>query len=176
MKTMQVLVALGQVDNTYPAPNAATERDSVIAVAPMLVAATIHDNYPSDNASEALSTGQTALNIRSRTGQPFRNAILRRGARSGDLSGDGDPQTAKHANTGRDAAGVVVRQMSPLWKPPSGSPSQPGYRDLFGAFAARAAFTIPVIAALRYKGQLPLDQQPTVRKPNPWDDPTRGSP
>jgi len=136
----------------------------------------IHDHYPTNNAAEADPMEGSGLRIRSPQGQAFRNAILR--ANCGrDLAGCGEPQTVHRGPaTGHDAAGNVVREMAPLWKPPSGSPSQPGYRDLFGAFAARAAFTIPIIAAMRYQGQLPLDQQPILKKPNPWDDPTRGRP
>lgn len=168
---MQVLLG----DSTYTAPQGATEIGSATAVAPWMAGAMFHDRYPTDNAAEANPAGG-GLQIRSPQGQAFRNAILRRN-RGTDLAGAGTPQTVHVGPAiGHDAAGDVVREMSPLWKPPSGSPSQPGYRDLFGTFASRAAFTIPIIAAMRYAGQLPLSQQPILKKANPWDDPTRGRP
>lgn len=171
MKIMQVLYG----DSTYDAVDFATERGSAQRVAPFLAMAMIHDRYPTNNASEADPVTGAPLAIRSPQGQAFRNAILRRNL-GPDLTGAGIPQDFGVPVIGIDSAGSVVREMSPLYKPPSGSKSKPGYRDLFGAFAARAAFTIPIVAALRYKGQLPLDQQPTIKKPNPWDDPTRGLP
>lgn len=171
MKLMQVL----QGDSSYGAPRGATEEPSAMAVAPWLAMAMLHDSYPTNNASEADPVEGAHLRIRSPQGQAFRNAILRRN-RGTDLAGAGVPQDVGQPVIGIDSAGSVVREMSPLYNPPSGSKSHPGYRDLFGAFAARAAFSIPIIAALRYKGQLPLDQQPIIKKPNPWDDPTRGNP
>jgi hypothetical protein len=171
VKLMQVL----RGDSSYDAPQGATETPSALAVAPWLAMAMVHDNYPTNNAAEADPVQGASLCIRSPQGQAFRNAILRRN-RGVDLAGAGIPQDVDHGMIGIDSAGSVVREMSPLYNPPSGTKSHPGYRDLFGAFAARAAFSIPIIAALRYKGQLPLDQQPIIKKPNPWDDPTRGSP
>lgn len=168
---MQVLAG----DSSFDATQGATEMGSMAAVAPWAAFAMIHDRYPTDNAAEA-DPNLGGLRIRSVQGQLFRNAILRRN-RGRDLAGAGFPQTVHRGpRVGVDSAGSVVREMAPLWKPPSGSPSQPGYRDLYGAFAARAAFTIPIIQAFRYSGQLPLDQQPIIKKPNPWDDPQRGRP
>lgn len=123
---------------------------------------------PSNPASNQSESG----GFHTAAGLMFRAAVNQ----GGSLEGHGLPKNSYRGKVGRDSVGVVVREQSPLWKPPSGSPSQPGYRDLFGAFVARAAFSIPVISAKRYQGQLPFDQQPVVDKPNPWDDPTRGQP
>ena len=171
MKIMQILAG----DSSYDATNPATEYGSARAVAPWLAMAMTHDAYPTNNAAEADPIQGASLRIRSPEGQAFRNAILRRN-RGTDLAGAGVPQDVGRPVVGIDSAGSVVREMSPLYNPPSGTKSHPGYRDLFGAFAARAAFSIPIIAALRYKGQLPLDQQPIIKKPTPWNDPTRGMP
>lgn len=130
---------------------------------------------PHKNQSEGSPTADGLL-IRSPWGQRFRNAILFSGSGK-DLAGTGFPQTAFHPKIGKDSAGKVVREMSPLYNPPSGGGgSAAGYRDLIGAFATRAAYAIIVVNAIRYKGQLPLDQQPEIKKPLPWSDPTRGSP
>src|SRR4029077_20720530 len=137
VKIMQILAG----DSSYDAPSSATERDSAQAVAPWLATAMLHDKYPTNNASEADPVQGAQLRIRSSEGQAFRNAILRRN-RGTDLAGAGVPQDVDHGMSGIDSAGSVVREMSPLYNPPSGTKSHPGYRDLFGAFAARAAFSI----------------------------------
>lgn len=80
------------------------------------------------------------------------------------------PQTAANPNAGRhDWRGGVVREQSPLYV-------APGYRDLIGAFVARSAKQVPVLAAIRYGGQLPMYEQPVLSKPDPWSDPERGRP
>lgn len=100
----------------------------------------------------------------SHTGTLFRLAILC-GCSARDV-----PQTAKHPEAGRhDWAGGVVRSQAPLFK-------ETGYRDLIGAFLAKPAKQVTVLSAIRYSGQLPMDEQPTLKKPNPWSDPTRGRP
>jgi hypothetical protein len=73
-----------------------------------------------------------------------------------------------------DSRGHVIREMNPLVRRPYGQHN--GYQNFIGAFAARQARTVPVISAFRYGGQLPLDQQPKLRKPAPWLDPTLGRP
>jgi hypothetical protein len=80
------------------------------------------------------------------------------------------PQTAIQPWRGHgDWNGSVVRQQAPLYKPY-------GFRDLIGVFRARPAKTIPVLSQYMYHGQIPMEQQPKLSKPNPWDDPTRGLP
>lgn len=81
------------------------------------------------------------------------------------------PQTATHPERGtRDWRGSVVRDQKPLFLQTG------GYRDFIGAFVAKAAKTKTVLEAIRYQGQLPLKQQPTLTRPDPWSDPTRGLP
>lgn len=80
------------------------------------------------------------------------------------------PQTAVHPEQGRhDWRGEVVRQQAPLFRPT-------GWRDLIGAFVARVAKQKTVLNAILYKGQLPMSEQPKLKKPDPWSDPTRGAP
>lgn len=80
------------------------------------------------------------------------------------------PQTAKHPEAGEhDWHGEVVRQQAPLFK-------RTGYQDLIGVFVAKPAKVIPVLSAIRYQGQLPMSEQPTLDKPYPWLDPRRGRP
>lgn len=80
------------------------------------------------------------------------------------------PQTAKHPERGQhDWAGGVVRSQTALYK-------EGPYMDFIGAFMAKPAKTVTVLSAIRYKGQLPMNEQPMLEKPNPWSDPTRGSP
>lgn len=50
------------------------------------------------------------------------------------------------------------------------------HKEIFGAFAVRPAFNRMVFAPSGYSGSFPLDQQPLIRRPNPWSDPTRGAP
>lgn len=130
---------------------------------------------PSANQAEADPSGN-GLNIRSDYGQRLRNAILFSGS-GADLAGLGLPQIATRPKVGYDAAGRVVREMAPLYNPPSGGGgSAAGFRDFLGAFASRMAFIIVTRNAIRYQGQLPTDVQPVLSKPLPWDDPTRGMP
>lgn len=69
----------------------------------------------------------------------------------------------------------LVREMEPLIAPNAGSTR---FLDFIGAFAARTALIRPVVPTQRYLGQLPTDQQPTIRKPYPWlqDLRTQGRP
>lgn len=51
------------------------------------------------------------------------------------------------------------------------------FLDLFGAFASRPARIDPVLGNFDYyDGILPLEQQPNLDKPWPWQDTTRGRP
>jgi len=106
--------------------------------------------------------------IYSSQGQALRRAILC------SCGGDAMPATALMPQRGIDSRGHVVREQNPLVRLPYGQHN--GYTNFIGALAVRAARTIPVINAYRYGGQLPLDQQPKLRKPAPWLDPTLGRP
>lgn len=51
------------------------------------------------------------------------------------------------------------------------------FLDLVGGFASRPAQVAPVLGNFDYyDGILPMDQQPNLGKPFPWQDPTRGQP
>ena len=50
------------------------------------------------------------------------------------------------------------------------------FRNFLGAFMARPAVNKMVWAPGGYGGILPMDQQPSLFKPKPWNDPTRGAP
>lgn len=89
-------------------------------------------------------------------------------------------------HTGRDDVrgfAPVGRRVS-LWSAPNGTANarqfatQPwGFRNFFGAFVARPAANRTVANLSRgYAGILPLDQQPSLFKPKPWNDPTLGAP
>lgn len=122
------------------------------------------------NQSEApyeASTNQ-GQRIYSDQGQKLRLAILC------GCGGSAAPATATVPQAGRDSRGRVIREQNPLVRRPYGQHN--GYQNFIGAFAARQARTVPVIQAYRYGGQLPLDQQPKLRKPAPWLDPTLGRP
>jgi hypothetical protein len=106
--------------------------------------------------------------IYSDQGQKLRLAILC------GCGGTAAPATATVPQAGRDSRGRVIREQNPLVRRPYGQHN--GYQNFIGAFAARQARTVPVIQAYRYGGQLPLDQQPKLRKPAPWLDPTLGRP
>jgi hypothetical protein len=106
--------------------------------------------------------------IYSDQGQKLRAAILC------SCGGTAAPATAVTPQAGVDSRGHVIREQNPLVRRPYGQHN--GYQNFIGAFAARQARTIPVIQAYRYGGQLPLDQQPKLRKPAPWLDPTLGRP
>jgi len=123
------------------------------------------------NQSEApYESAVDDLRIWTDYGQCLRAAILCSGG------GDAAPATAltKLSRAGADSRGHVIREMNPLVRRPYGQHN--GYTNLIGAFAGRMARTVPVIQAYRYAGQLPLDQQPKIRKPAPWLDPTLGRP
>jgi hypothetical protein len=107
-------------------------------------------------------------------GQRFRAAIIGSGMFPAFMGAHAAPQIATRGAIGHDAAGNVVREMLPLYRGPWGQKN--GYQDLIGAFGARAAYMKPVVAALRYKGQIPMDQQPRLKKAKPWMDPTLGQP
>lgn len=74
-------------------------------------------------------------------------------------------QPAKRDATGRT---VNARQFA----------KQPwGFRDFLGLFIARPASNRTVAPyGHRYSGILPLDQQPQLAKPLPWEDDTLGAP
>jgi hypothetical protein len=88
--------------------------------------------------------------------------------------GTAAPATALSPQRGIDSRGHVIREQNPLVRLPYGQHN--GYTNFIGALAVRAARTVPVIQAYRYAGQMPLDQQPKIRKPAPWLDPTLGRP
>lgn len=124
------------------------------------------------NQSEAPyeATQNLGTRIYSDQGQQLRAAILC------SCGGNAAPATATMPlRRGMvDSRGHVIREQNPLVRRPYGQHN--GYQNFIGAFAARQARTVPVIAAFRYGGQLPLDQQPKLRKPAPWLDPTLGRP
>lgn len=147
---------------------------------------------PTFNQSEADYVNRAGLNIYSREGQAFRAAVM-------DSPGPGTDQLPLpqrqllkgrelaamprsravvgfgfSVKRGRDSRGIVVREQTPLYRAPFGEKN--GYQDFFGAFVTRAATVIPVVAGIRYQGQLPIALQPKVVKPDPWNDPTRGRP
>lgn len=50
-------------------------------------------------------------------------------------------------------------------------------RGQVGVNVVRAARAVPVLRSNPgYAGQLPMSQQPLIKKPLPWSDPTRGQP
>jgi hypothetical protein len=120
------------------------------------------------NQSEAPADGRDGMLIYSSTGQKLRAAILC------GCGGTAAPATALMPQRGVDSRGHVIREQNPLVRLPYGQHN--GYTNFIGALAVRAARTVPVIQAYRYAGQLPLDQQPKIRKPAPWLDPTLGRP
>lgn len=72
----------------------------------------------------------------------------------------------------RDVGGrhAVVWSFAPLLVP------EP-VTNLVGGLATRAAQVRPVLGGFGYyDGILPLEQQPNLDKPWPWNDPTRGAP
>lgn len=50
------------------------------------------------------------------------------------------------------------------------------FAGLYGAFAARPAQARGVYARKGYVGIFPMDQQPLIKRPDPWNDRTRGEP
>lgn len=68
------------------------------------------------------------------------------------------------------AGGRVVQTRAPVAAPTY------KYRNLVGSVVARPASNRYVFAPTGYGGLLPLGEQPLLRKPNPWSDPTRGAP
>ena len=50
------------------------------------------------------------------------------------------------------------------------------HKEIFGAFGARPAVNHTVFSQGGYWGLFPLDQQPLIKRPDPWNDPTRGAP
>jgi hypothetical protein len=146
-------------------------------------AASIQSTYPGTNQSEGDYRSRSGLAIYSDYGQRFRNAIMHRSTPAAlrtkpqmqKVGAQNQPGSAGPQGTRfRDSTGVVIREMMPLLRAPYGQHN--GYQDFIGAFAARAAYIIPVVAGIRYQGQLPTSQQPIIPKANPWDDPTRGRP
>jgi hypothetical protein len=50
------------------------------------------------------------------------------------------------------------------------------YKNIFGAFATRPAHNRMVFSQRGYWGSYPLDEQPIISRPNPWEDETLGAP
>lgn len=49
-------------------------------------------------------------------------------------------------------------------------PSSPFYAGVFGHFPRGGKAPVPVVPySMRYTGELPIAQQPTLRKPYPWE-------
>lgn len=186
-----------------PTVFAAFARPDIHITEPPEAAWVISGSYPTSltrptfNQSEADFQSRQGLAIYSREGQAFRNAIVHRarplatlavpqkqilyrhGADGGPGPGGrtaerGGPLGMQRSVGTRDGRGVVIREMAPLRREPYGQHN--GYQDFVGAFLARVATTIPVVAAIRYQGQAPLFLQPKVIKPDPWNDPSRGRP
>jgi hypothetical protein len=54
----------------------------------------------------------------------------------------------------------------------SGLPGSAPFMGTVGVFDSHGAITVPIgYFPQQYAGDLPLAQQPTVRSPDPWDDP-----
>ena len=96
----------------------------------------------------------------SKYGQAFRRAV--RGRTAPARLGSRGLEPAEGAG--------LVREQPPVLQ------SHAMYHDLIGAFAARVAIVRPVVARRPYFGELPLDQQPKIKRVNPWEDPLRGAP
>lgn len=127
----------------------------------------------SQHARPGTNQAETAVAF-SAEGQRFRNAIIRTRYVPEEMGGRNWPQDYDRGAIGRDSVGNVVREQLPVVRLPYGQKN--GYQDLIGSFGSRAALSRPVVAAQRYKGQLPMDQQPRIYKPKPWMDTTRGAP
>ena len=98
----------------------------------------------------------------SRYGQLFRAAVA--GAPAPDF-----PQG--EADRSRGGRHGVVWSFAPVRE------HLDAFLNLIGALAVRPAQIRPVLGNFDYyDGILPLEQQPTLDKPWPWDDPTRGQP
>jgi hypothetical protein len=50
------------------------------------------------------------------------------------------------------------------------------FRGLYGAVAVRPAMNVFVATNGGYGGVFPMDEQPLLSKPKPWQDPTLGKP
>jgi hypothetical protein len=113
---------------------------------------------PGENQAESPPPSHSAV------GLAFRRSILC------ECQAQDTPQTATQPWRGQhDWAGNVIREQAPLYK-------APGFRDFIGVFRARVAKQKPVLAAIMYHGQIPMEEQPKLSKPNAWSDPTRGLP
>lgn len=157
---------------------------ATVAASDWVGIASVQQMRPSFNQAEADYTAESGLAIYSDEGQRFRNAIMHSGYRTREapqaqMLGPGrffrDSGCRCPTNTAKeDRTGRVIREQAPVVRRPFGQHN--GYQDFFGAFAARAAVTIPVVPRILFQGQVPLDLQPLVHKPDPWADPTRGKP
>ena len=71
----------------------------------------------------------------------------------------------------RNLAGVLVNDPLPVVAR-NVRDGATGFRDMFGVVVNSVPYPPPLLALSmlhHYKGQAPLDAQPLVRKPKPWD-------
>lgn len=134
-----------------------------------LTMARVNVSDPESNQAEAAPRAPS----HSGYGLVFRE-LVSNGGQGNEAYGLVQQKASDRVNIGRDWTGNVVRFQVPIIRLPYGQ--KPGYMDFIGSFGQRAAITIPVIGAYRYEGQLPMTEQPTLVKPRPWSDPSRGLP
>jgi len=81
------------------------------------------------------------------------------------------PFLASYGAPATDAYGEAIAGALPrlLGNPPPLVPAHKPWPDLIGAVVVKPYVGAPLYNPSGYKGVLPVEQQPLVHKPNPWN-------